>query len=112
MALELIKTSNGGRPVPCYLHPGMFRQRALPLPGGRASKRKTEEVEISTSCPVVTMSEAAKMMDVDRSTVSNAKLGPAPWAEKSCAVLSRRTIRAAEYLRASIGELRPCEDTQ
>src|SRR5689334_9441572 len=34
MALELIAKANGGRRVPCYLHPGMFRQRALPLPGG------------------------------------------------------------------------------
>lgn len=34
MALELIKNANGGRPIACYLHPGMFRQRALPLPGG------------------------------------------------------------------------------
>src|SRR5689334_16077317 len=34
MALDLMKTANGGRPIPCYLHPGMFRQRALPLPGG------------------------------------------------------------------------------
>jgi 7,8-dihydropterin-6-yl-methyl-4-(beta-D-ribofuranosyl)aminobenzene 5'-phosphate synthase len=34
MALELINRSNGGRAIPCYLHPGMFRQRALPLPGG------------------------------------------------------------------------------
>jgi 7,8-dihydropterin-6-yl-methyl-4-(beta-D-ribofuranosyl)aminobenzene 5'-phosphate synthase len=34
MALGLINAANGGRPVPCYLHPGMFRQRALPLPGG------------------------------------------------------------------------------
>jgi 7,8-dihydropterin-6-yl-methyl-4-(beta-D-ribofuranosyl)aminobenzene 5'-phosphate synthase len=34
MALELIGKANGGRPIPCYLHPGMFRQRALPLPGG------------------------------------------------------------------------------
>ena len=34
MALELIKNANGGRPIPCYLHPGMFRQRALPLPDG------------------------------------------------------------------------------
>jgi 7,8-dihydropterin-6-yl-methyl-4-(beta-D-ribofuranosyl)aminobenzene 5'-phosphate synthase len=34
MAIELITTANGGRSVPCYLHPGMFRQRALPLPGG------------------------------------------------------------------------------
>jgi 7,8-dihydropterin-6-yl-methyl-4-(beta-D-ribofuranosyl)aminobenzene 5'-phosphate synthase len=34
MALGLINAANGGRPVPCYLHPGMFHQRALPLPGG------------------------------------------------------------------------------
>jgi 7,8-dihydropterin-6-yl-methyl-4-(beta-D-ribofuranosyl)aminobenzene 5'-phosphate synthase len=34
MAFELIGKANGGRAVPCYLHPGMFRQRALPLPGG------------------------------------------------------------------------------
>jgi 7,8-dihydropterin-6-yl-methyl-4-(beta-D-ribofuranosyl)aminobenzene 5'-phosphate synthase len=34
MALELIRKANGGRPIHCYLHPGMFRQRALPLPGG------------------------------------------------------------------------------
>ena len=33
-ALELVATANGGRSIPCYLHPGMFRQRALPLPGG------------------------------------------------------------------------------
>jgi 7,8-dihydropterin-6-yl-methyl-4-(beta-D-ribofuranosyl)aminobenzene 5'-phosphate synthase len=34
MALDLIRKTNGGRPIPCYLHPGMFRQRALPMPGG------------------------------------------------------------------------------
>jgi 7,8-dihydropterin-6-yl-methyl-4-(beta-D-ribofuranosyl)aminobenzene 5'-phosphate synthase len=34
MAFELISNANGGRKVPCYLHPGMFRQRALPLAGG------------------------------------------------------------------------------
>jgi 7,8-dihydropterin-6-yl-methyl-4-(beta-D-ribofuranosyl)aminobenzene 5'-phosphate synthase len=34
MALELITTAKGGQSTPCYLHPGMFRQRALPLPGG------------------------------------------------------------------------------
>lgn len=34
MAFDLIRKANGGRPIPCYLHPGMFRQRALPLPGG------------------------------------------------------------------------------
>ena len=34
MAFELIGRANGCRPIPCYLHPGMFRQRAQPLPGG------------------------------------------------------------------------------
>lgn len=34
MALDLIRKANGGKPVPCYLHPGMFRQRAIPLQGG------------------------------------------------------------------------------
>jgi 7,8-dihydropterin-6-yl-methyl-4-(beta-D-ribofuranosyl)aminobenzene 5'-phosphate synthase len=34
MAFELISKANGGHAVPCYLHPGMFRQRAWPLPGG------------------------------------------------------------------------------
>jgi len=34
MAFDLISAANGGRPIPCYLHPGMFRQRALPLPRG------------------------------------------------------------------------------
>lgn len=34
-AFDLIRKSNKGQPIPCYLHPGMFRKRALPLPGGR-----------------------------------------------------------------------------
>src|SRR6185436_2168800 len=34
MAFELMRKANGGRAIPCYLHPGMFRPRALPLPGG------------------------------------------------------------------------------
>jgi 7,8-dihydropterin-6-yl-methyl-4-(beta-D-ribofuranosyl)aminobenzene 5'-phosphate synthase len=34
MAFNLIRKSNVGQLVPCYLHPGMFRKRALPLPGG------------------------------------------------------------------------------
>ena len=34
MAFNLIRKSNIGQLVPCYLHPGMFRKRALPLPGG------------------------------------------------------------------------------
>jgi 7,8-dihydropterin-6-yl-methyl-4-(beta-D-ribofuranosyl)aminobenzene 5'-phosphate synthase len=33
MAFYLIRKSSGGGNVPCYLHPGMFRKRALPLPG-------------------------------------------------------------------------------
>src|SRR5947207_2057178 len=34
MAFEMIGKANGGRRIPCYLHPGMFRQRALPLASG------------------------------------------------------------------------------
>ena len=34
-ALDLILEKNGGFQIPCYLHPGMFRQRALPLAGGK-----------------------------------------------------------------------------
>jgi 7,8-dihydropterin-6-yl-methyl-4-(beta-D-ribofuranosyl)aminobenzene 5'-phosphate synthase len=34
MAFELIAKANGGRAIPCYLHPGMFHQRAWPLAGG------------------------------------------------------------------------------
>lgn len=33
-AFDLIAEANGGRPVPLYLHPGMFRERAVPLGGG------------------------------------------------------------------------------
>jgi len=34
MALDLIAQRENRSPIPCYLHPGMFRKRALPLPGG------------------------------------------------------------------------------
>jgi 7,8-dihydropterin-6-yl-methyl-4-(beta-D-ribofuranosyl)aminobenzene 5'-phosphate synthase len=33
-ALDLIAKGKNGRGVPCYVHPGMFRQRAWPLPNG------------------------------------------------------------------------------
>lgn len=33
-ALELIHGANGGREVPYYLHPGMFRQRGMDFPTG------------------------------------------------------------------------------
>lgn len=33
-ALDLIRGANGGKPVPYYAHPGMFRQRASKLPTG------------------------------------------------------------------------------
>ena len=34
-ALELIRARNGGREIPFYMHPGMFRRRALKLPDGK-----------------------------------------------------------------------------
>ncbi len=33
-AIEMIRTANSGRSVPIYLHPGMFAERAVTLPGG------------------------------------------------------------------------------
>jgi 7,8-dihydropterin-6-yl-methyl-4-(beta-D-ribofuranosyl)aminobenzene 5'-phosphate synthase len=33
-ALEMIQIRNGGRPVPTYMHPGMYRPRALKTPDG------------------------------------------------------------------------------
>jgi 7,8-dihydropterin-6-yl-methyl-4-(beta-D-ribofuranosyl)aminobenzene 5'-phosphate synthase len=34
LALNAIRARNGGRTVPYYAHPGMFRSRAMRLPGG------------------------------------------------------------------------------
>ncbi len=34
MAIDLIRKERGDADLPIYLHPGMFRQRALPLPTG------------------------------------------------------------------------------
>lgn len=33
-ALDLVRSRNGGRPIPYYAHPGMFRSRARRLPNG------------------------------------------------------------------------------
>jgi len=33
-ALEMIQLRNGGRPVPTYMHPGMYRSRAMRAPDG------------------------------------------------------------------------------
>jgi 7,8-dihydropterin-6-yl-methyl-4-(beta-D-ribofuranosyl)aminobenzene 5'-phosphate synthase len=33
-ALQLVRDRNGGREIPCYMHPDMFRSRALKLPNG------------------------------------------------------------------------------
>jgi 7,8-dihydropterin-6-yl-methyl-4-(beta-D-ribofuranosyl)aminobenzene 5'-phosphate synthase len=41
-ALQLALDRNGGRPVPCYVHPDMFRSRAVKLPDG--SFRPMEDV--------------------------------------------------------------------
>jgi len=58
MALEMIGNANGHRPIPCYLHPGMFRQRALPLPGGALLPIREipspDELAAKGATPVVT----------------------------------------------------------
>jgi 7,8-dihydropterin-6-yl-methyl-4-(beta-D-ribofuranosyl)aminobenzene 5'-phosphate synthase len=42
LALGMIRSRNGGRAVPCYTHPGMFRSRAVKLPNG--SVRRMEDI--------------------------------------------------------------------
>lgn len=58
MVFELIIKANGGRAIPCYLHPGMFRQRALPLPGGGLLPIREipslEELAAKGAAPIVT----------------------------------------------------------
>lgn len=41
-ALQLVRDRNGGREVPCYMHPDMFRSRAAKMPDG--SMRLMEDV--------------------------------------------------------------------
>jgi 7,8-dihydropterin-6-yl-methyl-4-(beta-D-ribofuranosyl)aminobenzene 5'-phosphate synthase len=66
MAFELIAKANGGRAIPCYLHPGMFRQRAWPLPGGGLLPIREipspEELAAKGAMPVVT-TEAQVLLD-------------------------------------------------
>src|SRR5947209_6273173 len=58
MAFDLVLKANGGRQIPCYLHPGMFRQRALPLPGGGLLPFKEipspEDLAAKGAAPIVT----------------------------------------------------------
>lgn len=42
LALSMMRNRNGGRKVPCYTHPGMFRSRAVQLPNGTV--RRMEDV--------------------------------------------------------------------
>ena len=58
MAFELITRANGGRAIPCYLHPGMFHQRALPLPGGALLSIREipspDELAAKGAAPIIT----------------------------------------------------------
>jgi 7,8-dihydropterin-6-yl-methyl-4-(beta-D-ribofuranosyl)aminobenzene 5'-phosphate synthase len=65
-ALQLIQEGRaGGRPVPCYLHPGMFRQRGITLPSGRVLPLERvpspEQLRRAGAEPVVTR-EAATLL--------------------------------------------------
>jgi len=66
MAFDLITKANGGRAIPCYLHPGMFRQRALPLPGGGLLPIRAipspDDLAAKGAVPVVT-TEAQVLLD-------------------------------------------------
>lgn len=65
-ALDLILASNNGRRIPCYLHPGMFRQRALPLAGGKLLPIQEipspEELRSHGANPVITR-DAVSILD-------------------------------------------------
>ncbi|MEK9879534.1 MAG: MBL fold metallo-hydrolase [Paracoccaceae bacterium] len=58
MALDLIMQQNNNQEVPVYLHPGMFRQRALPLPGEDLLPIKEipnpEDIKAKNGKPVIT----------------------------------------------------------
>ena len=68
MAFDLIRKANGGRPIPCYLHPGMFRQRALPLPGGGLLPIRDipspDELAAQGAVPVVTTAPQVLLDDM------------------------------------------------
>jgi 7,8-dihydropterin-6-yl-methyl-4-(beta-D-ribofuranosyl)aminobenzene 5'-phosphate synthase len=42
LALGMIRGRNGGRKIPCYVHPGMFRSRGVQMPNGTV--RRMEDV--------------------------------------------------------------------
>jgi 7,8-dihydropterin-6-yl-methyl-4-(beta-D-ribofuranosyl)aminobenzene 5'-phosphate synthase len=42
LAIGMIRGRNGGRKIPCYVHPGMFRSRGVKLPNGTV--RRMEDV--------------------------------------------------------------------
>lgn len=42
LALGMVRSRNGGRAVPCYTHPGMFRSRGVRLPNGTV--RRMEDI--------------------------------------------------------------------
>ena len=68
MAFDLIREANGGRSIPCYLHPGMFRQRALPLPGGKLLPIQEipspDELAAKGALPIVTTEPQALLDDM------------------------------------------------
>jgi 7,8-dihydropterin-6-yl-methyl-4-(beta-D-ribofuranosyl)aminobenzene 5'-phosphate synthase len=65
-ALEMIQLKNGGRAVPTYMHPGMYRTRAMKAPDG--SMRLFEDVPTQTTleqqgAAVVHATEAQSILD-------------------------------------------------
>jgi len=65
-ALDLIVTAKGASGVPCYLHPGMFRQRGITLPDSTVlpveKVPSPEELRKHGASPIVT-SEAKLLLD-------------------------------------------------
>jgi 7,8-dihydropterin-6-yl-methyl-4-(beta-D-ribofuranosyl)aminobenzene 5'-phosphate synthase len=65
-ALDMILDCNGGRPLPYYAHPGMFRSRGRRLPNGRMlASRDVPGVDVLTAhgASVVNTTEAQVFLD-------------------------------------------------
>ncbi len=63
-ALDLISSANGGKDVPCYVNPGMFKTRALRLPDGDylPFKEIPSPAELSSKGAQVINSEESRLL--------------------------------------------------
>jgi 7,8-dihydropterin-6-yl-methyl-4-(beta-D-ribofuranosyl)aminobenzene 5'-phosphate synthase len=64
-ALQMMTLANGGRPVPTYMHPGMFASRAMKGPGGRMLPMEdipTEKVLAANGAALIVTRDAQSVL--------------------------------------------------